>query len=349
MARDKSLLLLYVQLAAILTLLIINIGAAPQPPGWLRWGLFAVLLAVSVVLLLGRLRMLRRTNEMVIELKRAIEGNLNTRLLAKDEPWLNELIFAINELIEQLDKLQVRTIRSEAARKRLLSNISHDIRTPLTSIIGYVDALRDEVGVTEEEKREYLDILSRKSGELKQLIDDLFQLAKLDADEIVMKPETLDLAELAREAAIEFLPVLKQHGMELTAVLPEHRCPINADRLSMLRVMNNMIRNAIQYGQEGKQLGIELTETGTEYRLHIWDRGPGIAAEDMPHIFERMYRADRSRTMRYGGSGLGLAIAKALINKQGGTIWVDSAPGLQTTFGISLPKHNAPATRLRNI
>lgn len=145
-----------------------------------------------------------------------MNGNVKTRLFAKDDSLFNEVIFSVNELIEQLEKVQVQTIKSEMARKRLLSSISHDIRTPLTSIIGYIDALKDDVAVSEEEKREYLQIISRKSNGLKHLIDDIFNMAKLDADDMPLKPETLDFAEIARESLIECLPDLQKHGMERT-------------------------------------------------------------------------------------------------------------------------------------
>ncbi|ULL16264.1 sensor histidine kinase [Paenibacillus sp. H1-7] len=336
MMRDKWLSVLVVQLLALGVLFFLVWPSSPFD--MIRGGLFAVLFITTITFIMLRIRTLRKTQQRVYELKRAIEGNLNTRLLANDDPELDAFIFAINELIEQLDRLQVRTLQSEAARKQLLSNISHDIRTPLTSIIGYIDALRDEIGVTEEEKQQYLDILGIKASALKHLIDDLFHLAKLDADEIVMKPETLDLAEMTRETVIEFLPELKLHSMELKAAIPEAVCRIQGDRISLQRIMRNVIKNAIQYGKEGKVLGIELTETDTSYEWIVWDKGPGIAAGDLSKIFERMYRADRSRSPRYGGSGLGLAIAKALVEKHGGTLWAESIPGERTTFACTIPK-----------
>ena len=110
---------------------------------------------------------------MNVELERAINGNLNTRLLANHDKFFNELTFSINDLIEQLEKVQIQSIKSQTARKRILSSISHDIRTPLTSIIGYIDALQDDISTSEEEKRKYLEIVSRKSNGLKQLLDEL--------------------------------------------------------------------------------------------------------------------------------------------------------------------------------
>ncbi|WCF10886.1 HAMP domain-containing histidine kinase [Paenibacillus thiaminolyticus] len=338
MKRDKTLLLLGAQLLLMTGL--IAIEATNQSQGFLRGALFIAVAAITVILLLMRLRFRAKLTAMTAALKRASSGNVNTRLLANDEPLIKEVIFAINELLEQLEKIRVQTIKSEAARKSLLSNISHDLRTPLTSIIGYVDALNDEIAASREEKQEYIGIISRKATALKQLIDEIFHLAKLDADEVPLRPETLDLAEMAREAAIAFLPELKQADMKLAASIPEETCLVTADRLSLQRILNNMMKNAVQHGREGQALGIELTEDGESYHLTIWDRGQGIPEDELAKVFERMYRTERSRNPMYGGSGLGLAIAKALAEKNGGKIRAESEPGQRTAFTFSLPKHS---------
>lgn len=293
---------------------------------------------IAITFLLMRLRHLTQRKQINTALKRAINGNLKTRLLANQDQGFNESIFLINGLIEQMEKVQIESIKSQEERKRILSSISHDIRTPLTSIIGYIDALKDDIASSEEEKREYLEIISRKSIGLKHFLDELFNMAKIDANEISLKEERIDFAEITRESIIEFLPDLKKEGMELDVQIPEKHCFIMADRLSLMRVISNLIKNAVQYGNEGKVLGIELTETAQEYQLLIWDRGPGIRNADLGNVFERMYRGDQSRNHLHGGSGLGLAIAKALVEKNHGRIWVESTPWEKTTFGFSIPK-----------
>jgi signal transduction histidine kinase len=275
---------------------------------------------------------------MVSEVKRVSNGNLHTRLLANDDHLVNEVIFSINEMIEQLERVQIERLKSETARKTLLSSISHDIRTPLTSIIGYVDALKDDIATSEAEKRHYLHIISKKSSGLKHLIDELFHLAKLDADEITMKSELLDLAEIARETVIEFLPELKKAEIELKVRIPDQQCFILADRLSMVRVISNLLKNAIQHGKAGKLIGIELTETERNYQILIWDKGPGISDADLENVFERMYRGDQSRNLSNGGSGLGLAIVKSLVEKNNGEIWVESIPWEKTMFGFAIQR-----------
>jgi len=335
---DNSILLMIFQFIVLTSFFIIEI--LHEPPAIIRGALFVSLFVTTGILLLQRINLKTKLSGMLVELKRASNGNYNTRLLANDDCLFDEVIFSINELIAQLEKIQVQTIKSEAARKRLLSNISHDIRTPLTSIIGYVDALKDDIAASREEQQKYLEIISRKASALKNVIDEIFDLAKLDADEIPLQPQVLDLAEIARESVIEFLPEINKCQMELRVSIPAKKCFLVADRLSLLRIIGNIIKNAVQYGKAGKVLGIELTEDTHEYQLSIWDKGPGISEDDLPYVFERMYRADQSRNLLNGGSGLGLAIAKVLVEKNGGSIWVESIPGEKTRFSFTLPKRN---------
>ncbi|QHZ47550.1 sensor histidine kinase [Bacillus sp. NSP9.1] len=337
MLRDKKLLLLILQCAALAGLLFIHMKSASL--GVYSITLFIILFGISALLFVMRLGFISRLKVIETELKRVADGNVRRRLLAKGDEPFHDIMLSINELIDKLEKIQINAAKSEAARKRLLSNISHDIRTPLTSIIGYVDALKDGVASSEAERREYLDILSKKSNSLKQLIDEMFNMAKLDANEIQLKTESFDLAEVARETLIDFLPELKKHDMELKVQIPETKCWVTADRLSLIRVLENIVRNGIHHGKEGKVLGIELTESEHEYQLLVWDQGPGIPESDIENVFERMYRRDRSRSLD-DGSGLGLAIAKSLVEKNRGRIWAKSVPWEKTTFAFSLPKQS---------
>lgn len=326
------------QIILLTGILIIDIHN--QSEDLVKWALYLVLFFLSAAFLTLRLRYLAQLKQMRAEIRRAVSGNLKTRLLTNQDKASDELIFSINELVEQLEKIQIQSIKSQKARQRILSGISHDIRTPLTSIIGYIDALKDDIAASEAEKKAYIDIISGKANSLKQLLDEFFHMAKIDADEITFKEEQLDFAEITRQSLIEFLPDLKQERMELKTVIPEEKCIVTADRLSLNRIIVNLIRNAIHYGKEGKQLGVELIETSKDYELVIWDRGPGIAEKDLEHVFESMYRGDQSRNHPYGGSGLGLAIAKALVEKHHGKIWVKSIPWERTAFGFSIPKNH---------
>ncbi|WP_440604716.1 sensor histidine kinase [Bacillus sp. GB_SG_008] len=332
MKNDKVLYLILCQLIIIAGLLFIDMVHT------LKLTLFITLIVITINLFFIRLHFIQNRKSIVAKLRRAINGNLHTRLYTNNDHSLDDVVFSVNELISELEKGQVESKRFQEARKQLLSSISHDIRTPLTSIIGYIDALKDDIAASEDEKQEYLEILSKKSNSLKQLVDQIFNMAKLDADEFPLKEEQLDFSEITRESLIEFLPELSMHDIKLQVNIPEEPCPITADSLSLMRVIGNLMKNAIYYGKPGKVVGIELSETTNEYHLLIWDKGPGISKSDLENVFERMYRSDQSRNPSHGSSGLGLAIAKALVEKNGGQIWVESIPWERTTFGFSIPK-----------
>ncbi|MFJ1107197.1 HAMP domain-containing sensor histidine kinase [Bacillus sp. RA(2023)] len=341
MKTDKTLLLISLQL---IICGLLNIQMVPR----IKMSLFITLILITMYLFFSRIQFIQHRKSIDTKLSRVLKGNLQTRLFTSNDRSLHNIVFSINELIAELEKVRIEAKRSQESRKQLLSSISHDIRTPLTSIIGYIDALKDGVAASEIEKQEYLKVLYIKSNNLKHLVDDIFNMAKLDANEFPLKEEQLDFSEVTREILIEFLPELSKHNIELQVLIPESTCPIVADHLSLMRIMNNLIKNAIYYGKDGKTLGIELLETDTNYELLIWDKGPGISKHDLQNVFERMYRSEQSRNSSYGGSGLGLAIVKALVEKQHGHIWVESIPWERTTFGFSIPKHNAFKKQLRN-
>ncbi|MGE7885780.1 sensor histidine kinase [Bacillus sp. NPDC094077] len=332
MKTDKILFLISLQLI-ICGLLNIHLDQK------IKISLFITLVLITMSPFFSRIHFIQNRKSMVTKLTRARKGNLQTRLFTNNDRSLHTIVFSINELIAELEKVQIEAKKSEESRKQLLSSISHDIRTPLTSIIGYIDALKDGVAASEIEKQEYLKILSMKSNNLKHLVDEIFNMAKLDANEFPLKEEELDFSEVTREVLIEFLPDLSKHNIELQVLIPESTCPIIADHLSLIRVIGNLIKNAICYGKDGKIIGVELLETDTEYELLIWDKGPGIPKHDLHNVFERMYRSEQSRNSSFGGSGLGLSICKALIEKNGGHIWVDSIPWERTTFGFSIQKY----------
>lgn len=336
--RSANLWLALLQLLSLAALGYFLIAGEAQP--WLLAVLLALIALPMLALVHRQLQLRAQLRTLVSELARAADGNYTMRLLAQHDSELQEAVFSINELLAQLAALQGRTIRSEAARKTLLSNISHDIRTPLTSIIGYIDVLRDDLEASPAQKAQYVQIVGEKAAALKRLIDDLFQLAKLDADELTLQPERLDLAELAREAVIARLPELDQAGVQLRADIPDAVCAVDADRLSLQRIMDNLLLNALQHGASGGVLGVRLT-SGMDadqecWVLNIWDRGSGIAPEESERIFERTYRADRSRRQSQSGSGLGLAIARELAILHGGRLEVQSEPGVKTVFTLTL-------------
>lgn len=298
-------------------------------------GLVIVFSLIRIYMNYKGIREIKRINQQV---KRVISGNLNTRILVRVDGFISELACNFNKVIETLQKTRENQITLEESRRKLMANISHDIRTPLTSIIGYVDAIKDGVAASEEEKLEYLEIISSKSKNLKQLIDEIFYMAKLDSDDIEMNFQVQDISEIIRECIIAFLPEINKKEMELKVNMPEDKALVYGDKLSITRIFNNIIKNAILYGDEGKVLGIDLIINKKNYEISIWDKGVGIDEEHLPYIFDRLYIKDKARKKTLGSSGLGLAIVKKLLEKHGGKIWVESKPYEKTVFTFTIPK-----------
>ncbi|MCT4563933.1 MAG: HAMP domain-containing histidine kinase [Maledivibacter sp.] len=297
-----------------------------------------LLILVSLVKLCINYKGISKINRINQQLDRVISGNLNTRILVRQDGLISQIACRFNRVIEILQTTRENQIIVEESRRKLMSNISHDIRTPLTSIIGYVEALKDGVATSEEERLEYLDIISAKSRNLKQLIDEIFYMAKLDSDDIEMNFEVQDVSEIIRECIIEFLPEINKKEIELRVNVPESKTLVYGDKLSITRIFNNIIKNAIQYGEEGRVLGIDLVATKTNYEINIWDKGAGIEEEHLPYIFDRLYIKDKARKKALGSSGLGLAIVRKLIEKHEGKIWVESKPYEKTAFIFTIPK-----------
>ncbi len=222
---------------------------------------------IAGVMLFLTIKRVKVYNSILKQGRDILQGNLNRRIHISNTDISSKLIIILNEVTEKLQKEIIKGQETEAARKRLLSNISHDIRTPLTSILGYVEALRDDLAIDQDEREKYLDILVSKAENLKILIDEIFQLARLDANDFELDFQRQDLAEIIRESLINFLPRIKQEGLKTVINLPEEDCIINADCLSVERIIENVLKNSIEYGKDGGFIGVKLSEAKGGYTL----------------------------------------------------------------------------------
>ena len=298
-----------------------------------------ILLNLLTLILFYDIRKSKKPIDYIIEQgKNILNGHLSSRILLKQKGKYSELAIIFNEITEKLQEEIITSKEAEVARKRLLANISHDIRTPLTSILGYVEALRDDLSLDRKEKEKYLKTLVKKAENLKELIDDIFLMARLDAGEFEMDFQPCDLAEITRESLIDFIPEIKKEDIKTEINIPEKSCEIYADYLSVKRLIQNIMKNSLHYGKNGGYIGVRLTSENDGYILYIEDRGSGIKKEDIPYIFERHYIGDRSRNKSSSGTGLGLTIAKKLIERYDGSIKVESIEGEKTVFKIIFPR-----------
>lgn len=305
--------------------------------------MISIIMAVLVTLLLSIGIMLwhtrRRLHTVVTQLSQARDGNPNLRIRShsRDESF-RRLINEINELIHQLQMTESGFQKSESARKKLITNISHDLRTPLTSVLGYLEVLRKDSSISVVEREQYMDIVWNKANMLYELTESFFQLAKLDDDEVVLRRAEINLSVMVKEIWLSYASQFVVAGTEPVASFSVQELFVNADRTSVERIIGNLISNSLKYGATGGVIGLSLSQKENEILIEVWDQGPGIVEENLLQIFDRLYTVDSSRSGTFGGSGLGLAIARKLVEKHGGELWATSLPHVRTSFFFTLPK-----------
>lgn len=228
----------------------------------------------------------------------------------------------------------------EKNRKELLSNISHDLRTPIMTIKGYVQGIKDGVARTPEQVNKYLTIIYNKVFEMDQLINELFLFSKLDLKEEPFHFEQVELYQYLADCIEELQLELQDKGITIGwGAQKETTLLVKCDREKLRRVIMNIIWNSVKYmDSDPGYIKIHVSESSKFVTIEISDNGSGIEAEALPHIFERFYRADHSRNSNTGGSGIGLSIAHHIITQHGGNIWVTSEKGKGTTLSFSLRK-----------
>jgi two-component system phosphate regulon sensor histidine kinase PhoR len=228
--------------------------------------------------------------------------------------------------------------RLEALRKDFVANVSHELRTPLSIIKGYIETLVDgHRDMPVEDQERFLQTVQRHAERLNSLLDDLLTLSRLESVNPGLHCESTDLARLIGGVIEDYRsrPAAAQHQLEFSvdAALPE----LLIDPLKISQVLGNLLDNALKYTPKGARVGVTANRQGAEIELCVRDNGPGIPAEDLPHLFERFYRVDKGRSREKGGTGLGLSIVKHIVQLHGGRVWVESTLGQGTAFYFSLP------------
>lgn len=295
--------------------------------------LFAAL-CLSMICVFLLVAKLRRVQESLSVIKEALEdikaGNLNRRVLAKESDMTKQICYDINEIALTNQSQFIRQQQSEAAYKRLMTSLSHDAKTPLASLVGYLEAVTGGL-VVGEEKESYIQIAAEKAHQLKEFIESLFEWVKLDAGEQAYHFERLDLNELTRSMIADWIPTWENSRFEYEIEIPEKECLVDIDVHSYARILNNLFQNVLKHSG-GNKLTLRITEEESLAQIEVSDNGMGIPPSSLPHVFERMYQCDDSRLA--DGNGLGLAIVKELVNAHKGKITVESSLGAGTTFTV---------------
>jgi len=260
------------------------------------------------------------------------QGNSKRRILVKSHELIAPLAFKINEIVYQYDNQLVTLKQNEELNKHLMTSLSHDVRTPLTTLIGYLHAVQKEI-VTGQEKVTYIDIACRKADDLKVYTDELFDWFKIQSDDYAFSFEETEMTEMTRNILIDWIPIFEEANVDYDVDIPEQRILTMIDRESYRRVINNLVQNMITHSY-ATEIFLAVKKQSNVLFIQLKDNGVGIASEDLPHIFENLYTGDKSRSNK--GSGLGLAIVQQLIQKMNGTISVESEPNKGATFLITL-------------
>jgi len=229
--------------------------------------------------------------------------------------------------------------KAERTKNELITGVSHDLRTPLTSILGFLEVIEQDRYRDEVELRQYISIVYEKSLALRKLVDDLFEYTRISSG-LPLSLGRMDLAAFLRQLADEFAPDFENAAMVCRLNLPDGAAEISADGALFARAFGNLLNNAVRYGNAGGYVEIGLRREGREWIIAVTNSGDPIPQEDLPYIFERFYRVERSRSKDTGGTGLGLAIVKSIIEAHGGTITARSGR-YETTFEARLPAEDA--------
>ncbi|MCF6318338.1 MAG: HAMP domain-containing histidine kinase [Proteobacteria bacterium] len=301
---------------------------------------FAILAVIIMAFLMGSLMLMKLTRPLktlrdkVIQFqKTSNEGEKNY-----DGDEIQQLNSAFTDMSERIDNQLEQIKNADQARRDLITNVSHDLRTPLSSMQGYLDTLLiKQQSMSKESTQEYLSIARKHCGRLGTMINDLFELSKLDSN--IMKPnlDTFSMAELIQDVSLDFSHLAQQKGLKLNMELLEGNTNVRADIGLMQRVLENLISNAIKHTGKNGEIIIKLENSNKGFNIIIQDTGRGISEHELPNIFNRLYRADNTSKESPSSSGLGLAIVKKILDIHHSTIQVTSQLNQGTQFSFYLP------------
>ena len=279
--------------------------------------------------------------ELSIAMRKIAEGDFDYRLTQKQEGEVGRLYDNYEQMRLQLKENEEEKMQNEKKSKELVSNISHDLKTPITSIKGYVEGIMDGVADTPEKMDKYIRTIYNKANDMDKLINELTTYSGIDSNKIPYHFHVLNIADYFQDCVEEVGLDLEQKDIQLnyTNLAPADTC-IVADPEQLKKVINNIISNSVKYmGHDKGIIDIRILDEGESVRIEIEDNGKGIAAKDIGNIFERFYRTDSSRNSLQGGSGIGLSIVKKIIEDHGGYVWATSKEGEGTCMHFVIRKY----------
>lgn len=295
-----------------------------------------VILIFFIIVIVSSYKKLKYICSVIDEI---LSGNLNQRIRFQSqiEP-LNKLSIKINKIIDKFQKANAENILNEETRKKMISNISHDLRTPLTSMLGYMELMLEDKELNEDKKKEYLDIIYSKGNSLYSLMEEFFQLSKLESNDIKLNLKEINISELIRQNIISFYSQIEKCNIKVCINIPNEDVYILSDEKCINRILNNLINNSLKHGVKVTKIGIDLSTDDDNVFIDVYDNGIGIPKEELKFVFDRLYTVEKSRSTNLKSSGLGLTIVKKLTEILDGDISVESVSFEKTVFTIRLPR-----------
>lgn len=301
--------------------------------------LLIIILILSILLFFEKRDSKKHNNDLLYiesKLRSIIKEGTDERLKVHTESsGLRELLITINELLDYNQKSASDFARSEITIRKMLSNISHDLKTPLTVILGYVETLKISLS-SDEKNLKNIDKVISKTNEVIDLMDKFFDLAKLESRDKEIPLTRVNISETCRRNILSFYDLSNNSGIKVDIDIPDTDLYALSSSEALDRIITNLISNALKYGYEGGVLGLKLFTSENNINIEVWDKGKGIQESDKDKIFERMYTLEDSRNKSYQGSGLGLTITKRLVEKINGELTLESKPYVKTSFVVAI-------------
>ena len=266
------------------------------------------------------------------------DGKSDEKIIIERQDEIGEIAGRINEMTEQINQLITSERDALQSNKDLIACVAHDLRTPITSVKGYLDLALDTKHYDLEQRQKYVRIAQTKANRLEYLIHDLFNYTKLTSGGITLHRSKIDLVQLVEQMMEEFYPLFQEEELECTTKYNISYLEMNMDGELIARAVQNLLSNAIKYGKDGKHVYVELECLEQEVQIRVTNYGLVIPEESIKHLFDKFYRVERSRNVKTGGTGLGLNIAQEIVHLHGGRIQVTSGAS-GTCFTIALPLH----------
>ncbi|MFJ7890887.1 sensor histidine kinase [Lysinibacillus xylanilyticus] len=306
-----------------------------------------IFLVLMIVLLVGiiifQVRVKKQQNASIQYMHQKLQAIINEQssekiLVPTANQELQQLLIAMNALLDHKQRVLATHRKMESSMKKMLANISHDLKTPLTVVLGYTEMLQLKQSLSEEEQRRLLKGIHSKSLEVLKIIHTFFDLAKLEAGDTDYPMTKINVNEICRKNILSFYDMVTSMGLEIDIAIPEMSVYAFGNEEALDRVLNNLLSNAVAYGAAGNIIGLTVRDDDTNIFIDVWDRGKGIDEYHIDNVFERMYTLEDSRNKSFQGSGLGLTITKRLVELMGGSIQLSSIPYEKTIFTVSLKR-----------